>query len=132
MDIFIQLISKYINYLIMVAVMFLLDTITGLSKAFYHKNYMSSKARKCFSKLAVYISLIFACVVMESIFYYTGNNWHFTHLVAISMCIVEFTSIAENFEDITGKNFITDFIALIVNKAKSLLNKSIEEDTTDE
>lgn len=123
----IDLISKYLIYFILVIVMFVLDTVTGLSKAFYHKNYQSTKARHCFSKLMVYLSLIFAVILMEYIFILNGFECHFTPIISIAMCVVEFSSIGENFKDITGKNFITEIIDLIINQAKKLFNKGEEK-----
>lgn len=120
---YLSLIQANLKYIIIICIMMILDTVTGFAKAFFIKNYQSSKARKCFSKILSYLALIFSCLAVELLLSYLDYTFHFTKYIIIAMVLVEFSSIAENFEVITGKNFITDTLKFVINKIKILFSK---------
>ena len=120
---YLSLIQANLKYIIIICIMMILDTVTGFAKAFLIKNYQSSKARKCFSKILSYLALIFSCLAVELLLSYLDYTFHFTKYIIIAMVLVEFSSIAENFEVITGKNFITDTLKFVINKIKILFSK---------
>lgn len=116
----------HVPYMLTIGIFFVLDTITGLAKTFYKKNYESSKAKKGFSKLLVYICLTLACIFLECLINYSGYNIHFSKIVSISIILVEFSSIIENFEIITGKNIITELANKIFSNLKNIVKKGDE------
>lgn len=120
---YLSLIQANLKYIIIICIMMILDTVTGFAKAFFIKNYQSSKARKCFSKMLSYLALIFSCLAVELLLSYLDYTFQFTKYIIIAMVLVEFSSIAENFEVITGKNFITDTLKFVINKIKILFSK---------
>jgi phage-related holin len=120
---YLSLIQANLKYIIIICIMMILDTVTGFAKAFFIKNYQSSKARKCFSKILSYLALIFSCLAVELLLSYLDYTFQFTKYIIIAMVLVEFSSIAENFEVITGKNFITDTLKFVINKIKILFSK---------
>ena len=120
---YLSLIQANLKYIIIICIMMILDTVTGFTKAFFIKNYQSSKARKCFSKILSYLALIFSCLAVELLLSYLDYTFQFTKYIIIAMVLVEFSSIAENFEVITGKNFITDTLKFVINKIKILFSK---------
>lgn len=120
---YLSLIQANLKYIIIICIMMILDTVTGFAKAFFIKNYQSSKARKCFSKILSYLALIFSCLAVELLLLYLDYNFQFTKYIIIAMVLVEFSSVAENFEVITGKNFITDTLKFVINKIKILFSK---------
>ena len=120
---YLNLIQVNLKYIIIICIMMILDTVTGFAKAFFVKNYQSSKARKCFSIILSYLALIFSCIAIELLLSYLNYDFSFTKYIIIAMSLVEFSSVAENFEVITGKNFITDTLKFIINKLKILYSK---------
>lgn len=115
-----------IPYIIIIGIFFILDTITGLAKTFYKRNYESSKAKKGFSKLLVYICLTLACIFLECLINYSGYNIHFSKVISIAIILVEFSSIIENFEIITGKNIITELANKIFSNLKNIVKEGDE------
>jgi hypothetical protein len=135
-DLFLDILLNNLPYIIVVIALMLIDTITGLTKAFRFKMYESSKARKIFSKMIVYLGLIFAFMFIEFLLinlelklgyeeFKTGN---ITIILCVAMSIVELSSINENFEVITGKNYISEIVDFVINKLKNFIDKFIRKD----
>ena len=78
--------------------------------------------------MVVGIILIFACLMIEILIQYIGYDFKLTILISISMATVELSSIAENFEVITGKNFISLIIKFIVKNIKKIIENKIGKD----
>lgn len=121
MQIFIQFFQANLIYIIVAIAMYLFDTISGFAKVIYKKNYESNKARKAFSKLLVFICLIFAVMGIDILIKisYPESTIHFCNVICIAISLVELTSIGENMEVITGKNYVTtilDFIKITIKK----------------
>lgn len=128
-ELFLNILIKNLPFIIVVIAMLIVDTITGLTKAFRFNCYESSKARKIFSKMIVYIGLIFAFILIEFLLiniqlqngitedYKTGN---ITIILCCAMSLVELSSINENFEIITGKNYISKVVNFVVTKIKTI------------
>ena len=125
MDIFIKFFQYNLIYMIIVLIMYLCDTLSGFAKVFYKKNYQSEKARKSFSKLLVFISVIFAVMGIDILIQYSYPDFKvsFCPIICIAISLVELSSIGENLEDVTGKNFITELIKYIINTIKKLIGK---------
>ena len=134
MEIFVTAFKYNLIYIIIAIVMYLCDTISGFAKVFYKKNYESEKARKSFSKLLVFICLIFAVMGIDILikYSYPETKIHFCNIICIAISIVELTSIGENMEVVTGTNYVTDILVYINQKLKSIINNIIgKEDSND-
>ena len=116
--------------MIITGIIYLCDTLSGFAKVFYRKNYQSEKARKAFSKLLVFVGVIFAFLSIDILIHYAfpETKFNLCPLICISISVVELTSIGENMEEVTGKNYITDMIKYTINLLKSLINKIIGKD----
>ena len=127
MEIFITFFFNNIIYMIIAGIMYLCDTISGFAKVFYKKNYQSEKARKSFSKLLVFVCVIFAFLGIDIMIHYTfpETKFNLCPVICIAISIVELTSIGENLEEVTGTNYITDIIKYVINLLKTLINKII-------
>lgn len=126
-DLILDYFQIHIPYMLTIGIFFILDTITGLAKTFYKKDYESSKAKKGFSKLLVYIALTMACLFLECLLNYSGYSLHFTKIISLAIIFVEFSSIIENFEVITGKNIITELAKNIQGKFKNIVKEGETE-----
>lgn len=116
--------------MVIAGIMYLCDTISGFAKVFYKKNYQSEKARKSFSKLLVFVCVIFAFLSIDIMIHYAipETKFNLCPVICIGISVVELTSIGENMEEVTGKNYITDMIKYTINLLKSLINKIIGKD----
>lgn len=139
-DLFLDILIDNLPYIIVVIALLLIDTITGLTKAFRFNMYESSKARKIFSKMIVYLGLIFAFIMIEFLLiniqiklgseeYKTG---HITIILCCAMSLVELSSINENFEVITGKNYISTVVNYVIDKIKTITNQLMGKDEENE
>jgi cbb3-type cytochrome oxidase subunit 1 len=86
--------------------------------------------------MIVYLGLIFAFLLIEFLLinlelklgyeeFKTGN---ITIILCVAMSLVELSSINENFEVITGKNYISAFVDFVINKLKNFIDKFIRKD----
>lgn len=125
---FIFIFSAYLPFIVIVFCMYIADTITGVSKALILHKYESNRARKGFSKLLTGVILLLCCILLEILLLYIDIEFKLTIIIALAMSIVELTSIAENFEEITGKNFITDTIKIITSMIKKTIENKIGKD----
>lgn len=127
MEIFITFFFNNIIYMIIAGIMYLCDTISGFAKVFYKKNYQSEKARKSFSKLLVFVCVIFAFLGIDIMIHYAfpETKINLCPVICVAISIVELTSIGENLEEVTGTNYITDILKYTINLLKSLVNKII-------
>lgn len=126
-DLYLEIFKAYFPFMVATFCMFVIDTITGFSKAFYSGEYQSSKARKCFFKGLIYICLILSCMVMEILIQLIGYSFKITPIICISVALVEFSSIGENLEVVTGTNFISATIKWIISKLKTILDNLMKE-----
>lgn len=134
MQIFIQFFQANLIYIIVAIAMYLFDTISGFAKVIYQKNYESNKARKAFSKLLVFICLIFAVMGIDILIKisYPESTIHFCNVICIAISLVELTSIGENMEVITGKNYVTTILDFIKITIKKMVDSAIGKDDSND
>lgn len=129
-ELFLDIMMHNLPFFIVVIAMLIIDTITGLTKAFRFNCYTSSKARKIFSKMIVYIGLIFAFMLIEFLLINLQiengvkeecKTFNITIILCCAMTLVELSSINENFEIITGKNYISNIVSFVIEKIKTLI-----------
>lgn len=134
-ELMLKIVQDNLPFIIVVVAMIIIDTITGLTKAFRYNNYQSEKAKKFFSKMLVYLCLIGAFLLIEfliaNIQIEGGSELksiHITEVLCIAMVLVELSSINENFEVITGKNYISNVVNFVINKLKKITDTFIGKD----
>lgn len=127
MEIFVTFFFNNIVYIIIAGIMYLCDTISGFAKVFYKKNYQSEKARKAFSKLLVFVCIIFAFLSIDIMIHYAfpETKINLCPVICVAISIVELTSIGENMEEVTGTNYITEIVKYTINLLKQFINKLI-------
>ena len=94
------------KYLISIFIFYIVDFLTGFSKAFKNKKFSSEKLRGSVSKALEYVGFILVGVVTVYLF----NFDIAIKLIVISLCSIEFTSICENANELGFKfpNVITN------------------------
>ena len=107
-------------FLICLLVLLFIDTLTGVLKAIYHKNFSSRSLRNAPIKILLYICLILASFALA---YYIHNispatgEWLKSGIFS-SILLVEFVSITENIAMLSqvylGKNVVPKFILKIM------------------
>jgi phage-related holin len=107
-------------FLICLIVLLFLDTLTGVLKAIYHKNFSSRSLRNTPIKILLYICLILASFALA---YYihdispTTGDWLKSGIFS-SILLVEFVSITENIAMLSqvylGKNVVPKYILKIM------------------
>jgi len=107
-------------FLICLLVLLFIDTLTGVLKAIYHKNFSSRSLRNTPIKILLYICLILASFALA---YYihdispTTGDWIKSGIFS-SILLVEFASITENVAMLSqvylGKNVVPKFILKIM------------------
>lgn len=119
-------------HILLVGAMIMLDTITGLIKAYKtHEPITSRKLSRVISKMVLYqVSLItFYCLdfylLGEFVSLFTSKSLVLTKVVAGFLCTVELVSLNENIKAITGMNPYRMFMNYL------LRIKEVKEQITD-
>lgn len=114
----------------------LLDTFTGLMKAYYVKEKRSSNSMKrgLLPKLIIYtlcVLVVFIAdkyVINDFLKHYFGFDFLMTKVVSLILIFVEIWSIDENFKAIFGHSLIDYFIKFI-NIFKDFLRKKLDNES---
>lgn len=114
----------------------LLDTFTGLMKAYYVKEKRSSNSMKrgLLPKLIIYtlcVLVVFIAdkyVINDFLKHYFGFDFLMTKVVSLILIFVEIWSIDENFKAIFGHSLI-DYFNKFINIFKDFLRKKLDNES---
>lgn len=108
---------SYKPFLVITAVAFILDFITGIIKAILNRAIQSEKLKKTIPKAIGYISIIIIGLSIQFIF----NIEYFTKIIIIFIILIEFISIIENIS-----NYVTipKFLIKFLEEKKKLIDES--------
>lgn len=87
------------KYLISIFIFYIIDFLTGFSKAFKTKKFSSEKLRGSVSKALEYVGFILVGVVAIYLFNFESA----VKLIIISLCGIELSSICENANELGFK-----------------------------
>lgn len=102
-----EFITEHKTMLIVIAIIFLIDFLTGVTKALYNKNFSSEKFRKTIPKVISYVAVLAIAMTLD---YYFELN------VLVTGCgtfiiITEATSIIENVNEFVSiPDVLTKFL----------------------
>lgn len=87
------------KYLISIFIFYIVDFLTGFSKAFKNKKFSSEKLRGSVSKALEYTGFIFVGVIAVYLFNFESA----VKIIIISLCGIELSSICENANELGFK-----------------------------
>lgn len=131
MDIFINELHKCIIPLICILVVFLIDFITGIIKAYFIEHKITSnKLRSSVPKFLGYISMVIVSMILDLIILTSTDlsTSPISLIVCIWLIIVEIISIIENLKTIGIK--VPKVITNVINLFKSNYEINENEDST--
>lgn len=107
--------------LIMVAMMIVIDTISGLWKAYKnHEPITSHKLSRVISKMVLYQVGVITFFILDKFMLgeflssFTSIQYFLTKVIAIFFCGVELISLNENIKEVYGVNFFDLFKSLLI------------------
>ena len=99
--------------LIIISVLFMIDFITGITKALYNKNFSSEKFRKTIPKLISYLAILVIAGTCEVYFQTTA----LINGCSVFILVTEATSILENINEfVTIPEVLSKFLESQNNK----------------
>lgn len=115
--------APIIPAMIAVGILILIDTLTGMLGAYHNgESITSKKMGGCITKSLVYQLLIISAHLCEA---YLFPLIPFVKISIAFLAMTEFTSIAENFQKSTGKNFISYIKVTMDSKLRGFIQQDI-------
>lgn len=94
-------------YLLIVLIAVIIDFVTGITKAIYHKSIQSEKLRKTIPKIIGYFCIIIIAICLQLVF----NIDYFVKIIITFIIIIEFISTLENISNyVTIPKFLIKFL----------------------
>lgn len=122
MDIIKNIFISNVLVIAICGVAYILDFITGITKAIVNKNIQSSKLKKSMNKGIVYFAYIVMGICLQAIFPFvkfdilTLNVDVFVYFACLYIITTEFLSVCENGKEFLKAKGLTKFLKAIQNK----------------
>ena len=111
--------------MVAVGILIIIDTMTGVIAAYRNKEQITSKKLGgAITKSIVYQLLIISAHLCET---YLFASIPFVKISLAFLAMTEFTSIAENFQKATGKNFIKYIKGFMDSKLRGFIKEDKEK-----
>lgn len=111
------ILNENIKYIIIAGIAFLLDFITGFTRAVLKKDIQSSKLKKSINKFLLYFSFIVLGGCIEILF--PSDTTVKIKLICITIFATDGWSVIENGKDIINIPFINDFFKSLKGGSKN-------------